>query len=95
MEIQNKTAEELQEENIRSIVEQVEIWQTTDHLNRTAIIILEEDISDKKTRCVNMAYGTAHNLAFALKHFVESDAGKKLVGQIEAIKLIQKFAKDE
>lgn len=94
MEKQTKTAEELREENIRSIVEQVEIWQKTDHLNRTAIIILEEDISEK-TKCVNMAYGSGINVVLALKHFVESDAGKELVGTIAKINLLKMFDKDE
>lgn len=95
METQNKTAEELREENIRSIVEQVEIWQKTDKLNRTAIIILEEDISVEKTKCVNMVYGLGINVLSAFKHFIKSDAGKKLMGQLAKINLIQKLAKDE
>ena len=95
METQNKTAEELREENIRSIVEQVEIWQKTDHLNRSAIIILAEDTSDGKTKSANMVYGLGINVVLSLQHFFHTDVGMKLLEQLAAIKLFHRLAKDE
>lgn len=92
METQNKTAEELREENIRSIVEQVQIWQETDPQNRTAILILNEDI-DEKTRATEFIEGKEINLMAALDHFHHNKNVRKIFSKLIAIKTM--FSGDE
>lgn len=88
MENRTKKAEELQEENIKSIVEQVEIWQKTDNLKRTAIIILNEDTSDGNTKSVNMVYGLRINLLLALQNFIKTDIGAILIKQLATMEVL-------